>query len=127
VLEIPSKQPRVQVIASTSKPWSVEVALRRRFPTRIYIQPPKASERTQFVKQLLATITHDITDDELLLFGQMTEGYSFADLATVVKQTKQHEGESLTFHNLSTTLQSIPPTIEASTLARFSEWTEEFG
>jgi SpoVK/Ycf46/Vps4 family AAA+-type ATPase len=113
---------KTRVIFSTTQPWDIDLTLKRRFETRIYVHPPNASERTTFIKQTLASLSQNITLDPLIHCIQVTDGYSFADLTKVVDIIKQcFDGTKIT---MDTLLEIVPPNNEMS---RYVQWTEEYG
>lgn len=75
----------VLVLAATNIPWCLDLAIRRRFEKRIYIPLPDALARTEIFKLHLGTTPHSLTDNDLRLLGQNSEGYSGADISIVVR------------------------------------------
>jgi vacuolar protein-sorting-associated protein 4 len=78
---------RVIVIAATNYPSRLDSAFLRRCPNRIYVGPPEEKERRVLLADKLKDLNLGQQDlDELA--GELTNGYSNADLAQVVRMTR---------------------------------------
>jgi len=73
------EQERVLVLGATNRPYDLDDAVIRRFPRRIMVSLPDASNREKILKVLLSkeTLTPDV---DLESVANMTEGYSGSDL-----------------------------------------------
>nr|CAB3466115.1 unnamed protein product [Digitaria exilis] len=73
------EQERVLVLGATNRPYDLDGAVVRRFPRRIMVSLPDASNREKILKVLLSkeTLAPDV---DLELVAKMTEGYSGSDL-----------------------------------------------
>nr|CAB3462281.1 unnamed protein product [Digitaria exilis] len=76
------EQERVLVLGATNRPYDLDDAVVRRFPRRIMVSLPDASNREKILKVLLSkeTLAPDV---DLELVAKMTEGYSGSDLKNI--------------------------------------------
>ncbi|MBI2666052.1 ATP-binding protein [Candidatus Woesearchaeota archaeon] len=77
---VDSGDQQILLLAATNEPWAIDAALRRegRFGTTIFIPPPDLAAREQILQlQMQKRPTEKIN---FSLLGQMTEGFSGADL-----------------------------------------------
>lgn len=65
---------RVLVLAATNMPWDIDEAARRRFVRRQYIPLPEHYVRAQQLKNLLSHQVHELSDDDIEVLVQVTEG-----------------------------------------------------
>lgn len=65
---------RVLVLAATNLPWDIDEAARRRFVRRQYIPLPESPVREQQLRKLLSHQKHELTDDDIEVLVQLTEG-----------------------------------------------------
>lgn len=75
----------VLVLGATNIPWQLDAAIRRRFEKRIYIALPDKDARTRMFELNVGSTPCELTNKDYKLLGEMTEGYSGADIAVVVK------------------------------------------
>jgi len=75
----------VLVLGATNIPWVLDAAIRRRFEKRIYISLPDAPARTRIFQIHLGSTPNSLTPQDYRTLGEMTEGYSGSDIATVVR------------------------------------------
>ncbi|XP_076470418.1 vacuolar protein sorting-associated protein 4B-like [Babylonia areolata] len=76
---------QVTVIAATQKPWLLPGTLQRRFDRRFYLTLPSADERVEILAHHFVSIKHQLTEADFDFLGQMTSGYTGADLSVVVR------------------------------------------
>jgi vacuolar protein-sorting-associated protein 4 len=75
----------VLIIAATNLPWELDQAMLRRFERRIYIPLPDRRARVTLIKNHLKEAVHELNDDQIDEMARATEGYSGADLATLIR------------------------------------------
>jgi vacuolar protein-sorting-associated protein 4 len=80
-----AKNDGVLIIAATNLPWDLDQAMLRRFERRIYIPLPDATAREVLIKNKLRDAYHSLSDSDIRSIASVTEGYSGADLATLVR------------------------------------------
>jgi len=75
----------ILVLGATNIPWVLDAAIRRRFEKRIYIPLPEANARAHVFKINMGGTKTTINDSQYQELGQMTDGYSGADISLVVR------------------------------------------
>jgi len=75
----------ILVLGATNIPWALDAAIRRRFEKRIYIDLPEEHARSEMFKLNLGNTPHVLTEQDIRVLGQKTEGYSGADISIVVR------------------------------------------
>ena len=70
---------------ATNIPWVLDAAIRRRFEKRIYIPLPEANARSHVFKINMGDTKNSISESNFQELGQMTDGYSGADISLVVR------------------------------------------
>jgi len=75
----------VLVLAATNIPWVLDSAMRRRFEKRIYIPLPDAAARAKVFTIHLGKTPHKLAPENFKHLGEMTEGYSGADISIIVR------------------------------------------
>jgi len=75
----------ILVLGATNIPWSLDAAIRRRFEKRIYISLPEVGARKTMFKMNLGNTPNNLTDDDFMELARKAEGYSGADVSTVVR------------------------------------------
>lgn len=76
-----STDKRVLVLAATNTPWTIDEAFLRRFEKRIYIPLPDERARADMFRKSFT----EFDEEALRALAAKTEGYSGADIATVIK------------------------------------------
>jgi vacuolar protein-sorting-associated protein 4 len=76
----------VLVLGATNVPWELDQAMRRRFQTRIMIDLPEAEARAGIMRKKGSKTKNTVADDDWIMLGQASEGYSGSDLANVVNE-----------------------------------------
>lgn len=76
----------ILVLGATNIPWVLDSAIRRRFEKRIYISLPEEHARMVMFKIHIGNTPHTLSEDNLRDLAKRTEGYSGADISTVVKE-----------------------------------------
>ena len=127
-------------LAATNLPWELDSAILRRFEKRIYIGFPTADGRSKiFQIHTKGVDAEGIDYDEL---GELTEGYSGSDIATVCREVnmlpirelsldtlKQSEinVRPINMNDFRETLKRIKPIVPISEVKKFEEWREKYG
>ncbi|CAH1390418.1 unnamed protein product [Nezara viridula] len=75
----------ILVLGATNIPWVLDAAIRRRFEKRIYISLPEEHARLLMFKLHLGNTFHQLSEEELKILAQKTDGYSGADISIVVR------------------------------------------
>jgi vacuolar protein-sorting-associated protein 4 len=75
----------ILVLGATNTPWALDSGIRRRFEKRIYIPLPEAPARARVFQIHVKDTPHTLKPEDFKYLGQITERYSGADIATVVR------------------------------------------
>jgi vacuolar protein-sorting-associated protein 4 len=75
----------VLIIAATNVPWDLDQAMLRRFERRIYVPLPDKEARIALLNNQLRGAYHDLSDSQIAKIAGATDGYSGADLATLIR------------------------------------------
>uniref|UniRef100_A0A914V9H2 vesicle-fusing ATPase n=1 Tax=Plectus sambesii TaxID=2011161 RepID=A0A914V9H2_9BILA len=75
----------ILVLGATNIPWVLDSSIRRRFEKRIYITLPEASARKEMFRLNMGNTITSITEADYRKLGDLTEGYSGADISIVVR------------------------------------------
>ena len=74
------------VLGATSFPWGLDAAIRRRFEKRLYIPLPEEKARKHMLEIYLGNTPTNLSPRDFSTLAQITEGYSGADIGTVVQE-----------------------------------------
>ena len=75
----------ILVLGATNIPWTLDAAIMKRFERRIYIDLPGGYARADLFKLNLGNTPHMLTEEDIRVLGQRTDGYSGADISFVVR------------------------------------------
>ncbi|KAA8588183.1 hypothetical protein FQN60_001377 [Etheostoma spectabile] len=81
-----SAEDHVLVVCSTNKPEEIPESLRRYFAKRVLIPLPDGTARHQIISQLLSQHNYCLSDKEMSLLVQRTEGFSGLDVAQLCQE-----------------------------------------
>ncbi|KAJ5606431.1 hypothetical protein N7510_009212 [Penicillium lagena] len=133
---------RVLVLAATNMPWDIDEAARRRFVRRQYIPLPEQHVREQQLRNLLGHQHQQLSDDDIQVLVQVTDGFSGSDITALAKDAAmgplRNLGEALLhtpmdqirpikFQDFEASLYSIRPSVSPDGLRRYEDWAREFG
>jgi len=77
--------PQTFVIGTSTNPWILPSAVRRRFPMRIPIFPPDKLDRIKFFTEKLLLIEHSLKNEDLAIIADLTEGYSYQNMVELIR------------------------------------------
>ncbi|KAL1613736.1 switch-activating protein Sap1 [Diplodia seriata] len=133
---------RVLVLAATNLPWAIDEAARRRFVRRQYIPLPEDHVRKLQLQTLLSHQKHNITDEDLNILVELTEGFSGSDITALAKDAAMGPLRSLGEKLLHMTMEeirpmqvvdfqaslaNIRPSVSKQGLKDYEDWAKEFG
>lgn len=129
------------VIGATNKPWNLDIGFVRRFERRIYVPPPTAEVRkqlfTHYVKLLAEKFVIDTIDYDKL--AELTEGYSSADIVSIIKEVQNNVVEEInekglkinerriTTEDFIEVIRKHKPSIDQRLLEVYKEWNKQYG
>lgn len=76
----------VLILAATNTPWSLDIAMRRRFDKRIYIALPSLGARCGMFKIHLGPAATEFSTGDLNELAAATENYSGSDIKAVARE-----------------------------------------
>ncbi|GAU93391.1 hypothetical protein RvY_05341 [Ramazzottius varieornatus] len=141
---------RLFVIGATNRPKEIDEAARRRFTKRLYIPLPDKKARIQIVQKELKTgLKYAVTEAELDVIGEKTEGFSGSDVSHLCHDAAQVmrkrclppmpvgfrkpkapldlESFVLTGLDFDVALQSRKSSVDVAELQSYIDWNAKFG
>lgn len=138
---------QVLVVCSTSRPQDMEEGLRRYFSRRVLVPLPDTAARHQIVTQLLGQAQHKycLSEEEVALLVQRTEGFSGLDLARLCQEalvgllhasaqgmdmsTMMPRGQirPLTYQDFESVFCKFQASISQKEIDTYTEWNKMFG
>lgn len=132
----------VFVIGATNKPWKLDIGFIRRFEKRIFVPPPNKEIRRRLFEHYISKLrkTYDVDEIDLDRLAELTEGYSSADIFSIVKETQvniveehyeknggQGKPRPITTEDFVKVIKSRKPSIDPNILEAYRLWEEKFG
>lgn len=138
---------QILFIGATNRPQELDEAARRRFTKRLYIPLPETEARKEILMHHLGGIDYDITDEEVDELSGETDGFSGADLKSLVHEAsltpmremlkgigpekllelKQNDIPRLTLNHFRTALKKTRPSVSQDDLKEYLAWDKKFG
>uniref|UniRef100_A0A158R4E4 AAA domain-containing protein n=1 Tax=Syphacia muris TaxID=451379 RepID=A0A158R4E4_9BILA len=81
---------KLLVLGATNRPQELDDAAKRRFAKRLYIALPCQTARMQIVRSLLKNQTNSLSEEDVKKVGEMTEGYSGADMRQLCAEASMY-------------------------------------
>ncbi len=121
----------VIVIAATNRPWFVDPALLRpgRFDKVIYIPPPNKDARREIIRIHMKNA--EVEEGVINWVAEVTEGYSGADLAALVREAKMRaldrvlSGDNrvkITRRDFEYALSKVHPSLNRELLSQYEDF-----
>lgn len=133
----------VLVICSTSKPEELDEALRRYFVKRLLIPLPDSTARHQLISQVLSQHNYCLSDKEVALLVQRTDGFSGLDVVRLCQEAVvgplhgmsgtdlsgilPGQMRPLSYQDFENIFCKIQPSISQKELDTYTEWNKMFG
>ncbi|XP_062862601.1 fidgetin [Trichomycterus rosablanca] len=133
----------VLVICSTSKPEEIDETLRRYFVKRLLIPLPDSTARHQLISQVLSQHNYCLSDKEVALLVQRTEGFSGLDVVRLCQEAvvgplhgmsgtdlsgiMPGQMRPLSYQDFENVFCKIQPSISQKELDTYTEWNKMFG
>ncbi|KAK5602495.1 hypothetical protein CRENBAI_010358 [Crenichthys baileyi] len=138
---------QVLVICSTSRPQDMDEGLRRYFARRVLVPLPDSAARHQIMNQVLAQSQHKfcLSEEELALLVQRTEGFSGLDLARLCQEAlvgllhvsaqgmdmtgmmPRGQIRPLTYQDIEGVCCKFQASISQKEIDTYTEWNKMFG
>ncbi len=129
------------VIGATNKPWLLDIGFIRRFERRIYVPPPNKGIRKllfeHYIRMLTKTFPLGSIDCDKL--ADLTEGYSSADIVSIVKEVQNNIVEEINERGVKPTDRKVEtddfvvvigkhkPSIDMKLVEVYREWNRQYG
>ncbi|XP_071173026.1 vacuolar protein sorting-associated protein 4B-like isoform X4 [Mytilus edulis] len=75
----------IHVILSAIKPWTIQRSVLRRLDKRMLVSLPDQEARRQIFIKNVKPLKNDVKDEDYLIFADKTEGYTGADISSIVR------------------------------------------
>ncbi|XP_054888308.1 fidgetin [Poeciliopsis prolifica] len=138
-----SAEDHVLVVCSTSKPEEIPETLRRYFTKRLLIPLPDGTARHQIISQLLSQHNYCLSDKEISLLVQRTEGFSGLDVVQLCQEAvvgslhgipgadlpsiHPSQMRPVTYQDFENVFSKFQPSISQKELDVYTEWNKMFG
>ncbi|NXO68968.1 FIGL1 protein, partial [Phainopepla nitens] len=138
-----SSEDRILVVGATNRPQEIDEAARRRLVKRLYIPLPEASAREQIVTRLMAKEHCSLSEEEIKLIVQKSDGFSGADMTQLCREASLGPIRSLqsvdiatitpeqvrpiSFRDFESALRTVRPSVSPRDLELYETWNQTFG
>ncbi|EDW03493.1 GH10474 [Drosophila grimshawi] len=133
----------VIIIGATNRPQELDEAVRRRFVRRIYVPLPVAQAREHIIQKLLKQVHHNLDDAQIQGLGELTEGYSGADMDSLCRYAAMQPLRVLSSSEIDaidaqqlpavcmsdflSALQHVSRSVSPEDVKRYVAWNEIYG
>ncbi|CAK9815634.1 Fidgetin-like protein 1 [Anthophora quadrimaculata] len=134
---------RILIVGATNRPQELDEAARRRLVKRLYVPLPEFQARKQIINNLLITIPHNLSEEEVNSIAEQSKGYSGADMSNLCKEASMGPIRSISFSQLENirkedvrqvtvddfkeALIHMRPSVSESSLTAYAEWDAVYG
>ena len=137
---VSSGSERVLILGSTNRPQDLDEAAKRRFTRRIYIPLPDPETRRSLIDILLKKANNDVSEEQKEEVIRMTEGYSCADISTLLRESAmiplrelnfslntKPVVRALSFSDIQKAAKLIRPSVSPDSIQQYIDWNNQFG
>ncbi|KAL1380119.1 hypothetical protein pipiens_003629 [Culex pipiens pipiens] len=134
---------RILIVGATNRPQELDEAARRRLVKRLYIPLPELNARTQILSRLLASEKNSLTDGQIAEIGQLTEGFSGADMKVLcheasmgpirsisydqLVQVAKEDVRAVNYDDFKTALSRVRASVSQGDLVQYVQWDRLYG
>lgn len=138
-----SDDDRILIVGATNRPQELDEAARRRLVKRLYVPLPELGAREQIINNLLASVRHNLTPEDITTIAERSAGYSGADMTNLCKEASMEPIRSIPFSQLEDismeevrhitrrdfeeALINVRPSVSQSDLNIYIEWDRTYG
>jgi len=136
-----SSEDRRLELGATNRPQEIDEAARRRLVKRLYIPLPDGPARTQIVRNLLKDQSHTMSDADLAVVCERTDGYSGSDMDNLCRESAlgpirsihdimnidQAAVRPICLADFEHALTQVRASVSQSDLAFYLDWNRQFG
>lgn len=137
------EEDRMLIVGATNRPHELDEAARRRLVKRLYVPLPEFQARKQIINNLLVTIPHNLTEEDVNDVAERSKGYSGADMSNLCKEASMGPIRSISFSQLENirkedvrqvtvddfkeALTHVRPSVSEASLSTYIEWDSVYG
>ncbi|XP_010514399.1 PREDICTED: fidgetin-like protein 1 [Camelina sativa] len=137
---------QILLIGATNRPQELDEAARRRLTKRLYIPLPSSEARAWIIQNLLKKDgLFTLSDDDMNIICNLTEGYSGSDMKNLVKDATmgplrealkrgiditnltKDDMRLVTLQDFKDALQEVRPSVSQNELGIYENWNNQFG
>ncbi|NXO03776.1 FIGL1 protein, partial [Rhinopomastus cyanomelas] len=138
-----SSEDRILVVGATNRPQEIDEAARRRLVKRLYIPLPEASARKQIVSRLMSKENCSLTEEEIELVVERSDGFSGADMTQLCREASlgpirslqamdiatitPDQVRSIAFLDFESAFRTVRPSVSSKDLELYESWNQTFG
>ncbi|KAL5290672.1 FIGNL1 family protein [Megaselia abdita] len=138
-----SDEDRVLIVGATNRPQELDEAARRRLTQRLYVPLPETAARVHILKNLLQSVQNDITDSEYDKIGELTQGYSGADMETLCREASMEPIRSIpcdqialfdiqnlrkvNLNDFLAAIRQVKSSVSSKDLQQYVNWNRTYG
>lgn len=138
-----SSEDRILVVGATNRPQEIDEAARRRLVKRLYIPLPEAPARKQIVMSLMSKEQCCLSEEEVELVVQQSDGFSGADMTQLCREASLGPIRSLQTADIATitpdqvppiayvdfenAFRTVRPSVSPKDLELYENWNKTFG
>lgn len=138
-----SDDDRILIVGATNRPQELDEAARRRLVKRLYVPLPELEARKQIINNLLASVRHNLEEEDVARIAERSAGYSGADMTNLCKEASMEPIRSIPFnqledigmeevrhitsHDFDVALINVRPSVSRSDLNIYIEWDRTYG
>lgn len=138
-----SDDDRILIVGATNRPQELDEAARRRLVKRLYVPLPELGAREQIINNLLASVRHNLSPEDVRKIAERSAGYSGADMTNLCKEASMEPIRSIPFSQLEDigmeevrhitsgdfdeALINVRPSVSQSDLNIYIEWDRTYG
>lgn len=129
------------VVASTNRPWDLDIGFIRRFQKRIYIPPPDKKTRKEIFRFYLSKVNYN-SDIDFDFLADYTKGYTPSDIRDVVQTAiievvselfesglandPNAKPRPVSMEDLRQALKRVRPSVSHVVLTAYENWMNRF-
>ncbi|XP_011345822.1 fidgetin-like protein 1 isoform X2 [Ooceraea biroi] len=138
-----SDDDRILIVGATNRPQELDEAARRRLVKRLYVPLPELEARRQIINNLLASVRHNLGQEDVTRIAEKSAGYSGADMTNLCKEASMEPIRSIPFSQLEDiemeevrhitsrdfdeALINVRPSVSQSDLNIYIDWDRTYG
>lgn len=134
---------RILIVGATNRPQELDEAARRRLVKRLYIPLPEMEARVQILSNLLKKERTDITMAEIKRVGELSVGFSGADMQTLCHEASMGPIRSISetqmnfvgvddvrpvnYSDFKSALECVRASVSPNDLKHYIDWDRTYG